>query len=782
MNENNSIILDLIKNYFGYTDESFSYLKEQLENHTSDEYIEKIFSNSKDERIYFPIPLNCKEKIDEGWALFKKLFLDFASAYEIKYTDFVENKIMVNKNLLKLKKALLSFYIKKRSEILIQGFASLGAGPQSVILGHANNEKNILVTRAGGDLGILSFEENEKSINFTTLSEVIIYNGRSICKTPTYIKSALKLNANITAKTSLLNTIAFLKNSEENFVSFYVNKISEGGTNFFRRQKLSTEITERYFSKKVFLSNTNDDRIIKMWYINSNDFISSVLFRIEVETGEVVFYNEVSSDIDVFNVLNFTVLDKEKHSELYLTIKENDKTLLKKYVTENGINFALTSQDFSSIVNPNTSSVHYYNNYVYYTKSSGITILSNIINNSSLSEEIKTAIEKDINKKLECVGVKSLPKNKEINVVISKNFADWFLCSSAETWSSCLNLESKHSSSHWQGLPALLGDKDRVMFYITDGTKKTYKGITVDKILARTWGILDNKNVFNTIKFYPFEILSIEELNKTTNIPISIIKSNFVSKNSIIPIFYKYSDPKFLVSSFIFQDKTSFVKMNDGYHLHFCSGNGYYTIVKNLSKNTEDIQQISVFDFTEGLSSLKDNNAKITSFFKRISLSEERCTCCGNIIREGYDFHTIEERIICDRCFNRYYYHCNMCNNTYSKEDVPFETVIDEEGGTVHVCSECCTKHIIECEICGKKILKVLSNIYFNIESKKIAICNDCLDKEDEPRGCCNCGSFFHKEIVNKHLFYDYRNNCYCNKCLFEMSDKKQMKFGFFVE
>ena len=66
---------------------------------------------------------------------------------------------------------------------------------------------------------------------------------------------------------------------------------------------------------------------------------------------------------------------------------------------------------------------------------------------------------------------------------------DWLLASTAEKFSSCFNLDNPNGGgySFCLGIPFLSGDKNRMMLYITDGTKKEFMGLKVDSVQTRTW-------------------------------------------------------------------------------------------------------------------------------------------------------------------------------------------------------------------------------------------------------------------------------------------------------
>ena len=127
-----------------------------------------------------------------------------------------------------------------------------------------------------------------------------------------------------------------------------------------------------------------------------------------------------------------------------------------------------------------------------------------------VTEEAKEIIRAIVTRKMDEVGYRKLPA-KEMYLVFSLNFADWFLCSTAEKWSSCISLESSYERVFWSGLPNLIGDKNRALIYITTGEQKEYNGIKVDKIIERSWvtlirsktGEKKNKTFMMFVREYP---------------------------------------------------------------------------------------------------------------------------------------------------------------------------------------------------------------------------------------------------------------------------------------
>jgi len=95
-------------------------------------------------------------------------------------------------------------------------------------------------------------------------------------------------------------------------------------------------------------------------------------------------------------------------------------------------------------------------------------------------------------------------KQNNLKIVISRNFTDYFLCSTAQNFGSCLNLESDYSGAYWTGLPGLITDKNRAILYITDGNYVNYKGIIGPKMINRSW-ILTYRKFDVSRKKLPFK-------------------------------------------------------------------------------------------------------------------------------------------------------------------------------------------------------------------------------------------------------------------------------------
>ena len=151
-------------------------------------------------------------------------------------------------------------------------------------------------------------------------------------------------------------------------------------------------------------------------------------------------------------------------------------------------------------------------------------------------------------------------------VCFSLNFADWILASTGENWSSCINLKS--DNGYWRGLAGLVGDKNRLLIFVTDKTEKEFKGIKSFKMIERCWAFLYkdflNKKVISSNRLYPKKIMPFN-LNPFINMfgnDITYVKQinsgegpYYTSLYTFPTIFHKpLEDDQCFISSSIYED------------------------------------------------------------------------------------------------------------------------------------------------------------------------------------------------------------------------------------
>lgn len=271
------------------------------------------------------------------------------------------------------------------------------------------------------------------------------------------------------------------------------------------------------------------------------------------------------------------------------------------------------------------------------------------------------------------IGKKRLPKIKDLYIVLSINFADWFLCSTSEDWSSCIDLESTYQSSFWSGLPGLVIDKNRALFYLTDGVKKEYNGIKTDRFISRTWALLDKNDCINTIKEYPLSIIS-NILLKSKFGKVLEITPDFVSK---YPLDFLYNKRGY--SIFPYLDKSKIKKIRNEYYIAGSDIHGGLYGYDKLGSPYDG----SPYNCEYGLGSLIEKDIEIDYFCGE----QYSCEECGIGLTEDEVYFDKADHSYCEDCFYEQFYYCSNCGEVVRHESD--EKMLKEDEKML--CKECLT-------------------------------------------------------------------------------------------
>ena len=362
-------------------------------------------------------------------------------------------------------------------------------------------------------------------------------------------------------------------------------------------------------------------------------------------------------------------------------------------------------------------------------------------------EELEKQLIYEIDSGIKGCNIYKLPK-KKIEIVLSLNFADWFLCSTGENWSSCLNLDG--NPSYWAGLPGTIVDKNLSMLYVSTGEKKEYLGIEqIDKVIGRTWVLLNNSDNLGIVGWYPHSYVEPNYLHPATKINFFEI-DNFVDFSSKHRVdFLKYSNR---ATAYIYMDSTHF--SNEWFH----EGKGYgFTYFRDGVLQEEDL-----FHYSGGLNNLIRTGDNIVDVG-----DEDSCECerCGEWLHEDYIF-SFNDEIMCENCYTEYVGYCEDCSSDYYLEDM---TYVDSAG--LMVCEDCLSNSYFTCEEC---------NEYFynddSIEFESSAYCKKCIDKMEEIRICQKCGVYMNIDDLEYLITED---EYICSFCLNKELDFKQRKLNF---
>jgi len=381
---------------------------------------------------------------------------------------------------------------------------------------------------------------------------------------------------------------------------------------------------------------------------------------------------------------------------------------------------------------------------------------------------------------LEKIGKYKLGKKKNLELVFSLNFADWFLCSTEEDWSSCLSLDSDYDSCYWAGLSGLVGDKNRGFIYITDGKKKNYNGIIVDRVICRSWVLItrskdaDNNINFYTTREYPVSYDLAALANQLFNHQkIQFTKSlNTSGSQKVVSRYYS----EFLYH--IFQGKeisTSVYLDNCGAKIaksnkakYYPSSYYYYKIgnygnVFYFEKNGHETNY-EMFNYSGGLKNLISYNEKITEATEENYYAT--CEFCDENIRCEEDAYYVDGFTMCSSCHEDKVFYCECCDS----ERISGNEEVYIESEKITVCRNCQHEYYLLCEDCKQYINR---DSILVIESSKEFICSSCLINSDRYAQCACCNEVRYSDEMK---YLEEINEFYCEECYREILDKKQKK------
>lgn len=284
-----------------------------------------------------------------------------------------------------------------------------------------------------------------------------------------------------------------------------------------------------------------------------------------------------------------------------------------------------------------------------------------------------------------------LPAKCDYEIVISRNFADFFLCSSAESWTSCLNLDSEWSGAYWSGLPGFIIDKNKAMIYITNKEKKDYLGIVTDKFITRSFLTVDQRDEIKALRWYPSDSFFQSKVFSKLPFKIGMFDSyGDKVKHPVKPLFFKNG-----WSCFAYQDKTSFRYMSEDTDpseprvLSSVEKGGQFYINRESSLQ---YHEGPYFFWEGGLRGLMQGDTDISD-----KKGESCCNCDGQA--EGDNRYVVGGNIYCESCYNERYAYCEGCD-----QDIDADDVIFTDYGAF--CQDCYDERFVSCESCGAPILK----------------------------------------------------------------------------
>ena len=140
MSSNKDVIYSIVKEYFSLEEESLKIFKDRLYNPIIDD-IYKSFGLDENHRKYWSLS-GMEESLDDGWRMFNDRFPTFIKEYNVTYKDFKENKVTIDKNRVKIMKALVNFYSLTKERLNNNSFTFESRDLEN-ISGHINSIKEL---------------------------------------------------------------------------------------------------------------------------------------------------------------------------------------------------------------------------------------------------------------------------------------------------------------------------------------------------------------------------------------------------------------------------------------------------------------------------------------------------------------------------------------------------------------------------------------------------------------------------------------------------------------
>lgn len=183
-------IEEMVQNHFNLKSSSNFRFSQAIR----EPFIDPLFKNLVDEnyRITKELPLEAYSIFDKGWNLLREAMPDFVIHYGITYDDFRKNKIMHDKNTLKIIKLIKNYFINKNGDIdsikldeyinLLRNFIGNGRNEDLRIKFHSEYDGDVHNIDFFYEV-ITSFIDSINEVRFSTdknMSVVISFNFKDI--------------------------------------------------------------------------------------------------------------------------------------------------------------------------------------------------------------------------------------------------------------------------------------------------------------------------------------------------------------------------------------------------------------------------------------------------------------------------------------------------------------------------------------------------------------------------------------------------------------------------
>lgn len=358
---------------------------------------------------------------------------------------------------------------------------------------------------------------------------------------------------------------------------------------------------------------------------------------------------------------------------------------------------------------------------------------------------------------------------KKLQFVISFNPMDWLLASTAESFSSCFNINNPSGGYQYcLGLPFLCGDKNRVMLYITNGTQKECMGIKVDSVQTRTWSILEANSKLAIVKWYPNDTIGISPVNSITKTDLFMSKEHFSKGKYPIDML----STKKGVCLGVYSDMGKWVYRN-GKLLHEGNnkdGQQWFTDngialheEQNRGRSSYRLDSSIGSFFGISASGYKIPQWKKYGFNVDMMFHEATCVCCK---KQSTGFFTSlkgDYQFYCKNCYVDNVFTCALCGETHMKSESARTMISADTGEEVTICEDCIRDlYKYTCNCCGRFSRDYIKR---STDGDNKYFCRECLETGAAGYMECNrCGNLT-KNIKIKYNTFNKSTTKYCTSC-----------------
>jgi len=393
---------------------------------------------------------------------------------------------------------------------------------------------------------------------------------------------------------------------------------------------------------------------------------------------------------------------------------------------------------------------------------------------------------------------------KNLRLVISRNPIDYLMCSTGQSFTSCMSILSETRSCYYMGLPYLTLDPNRAVIFLTDGIKeynlidtrsldskhplvmlfgpKAHAKVEYFNMLQRSWLLLDKSSNliivrnFDNTKVRFTDILNEYKGYKDTNIYHAHSLDDYIDGKTVGKFPFNIGVNKGGYVASIYLDNVSAEsklrkkgkiktpkELETENHITYIKGGGGTVFPHSYP-----------YQWGKKLTYLVSHNIHKFTEFENMS-GKWRCKECNGVFNSSSSsgYPGPDGKYHCSECFNDLYSKCKLCGAAYKKG----------EGFSFHkyksMCENCYTSKTTSCGRCGNRLKGKETEESNYSERHSALLCTGCLE-EEKSHMCTCCGDYMERPTKRS----DGTRSTVCRGCqrvekgMLEVPDYAEYSFG----